>query len=224
MRLERVSIANFKGLREVQLQPTRFSCLVRENNAGKSTVLQAIFYALNRPAQLPCSLFYDETVPVMFTLRFVEVGKNDVRRLADEHRQKIEPLVVDGAFTIVVRYKPDDKVEVKVLRKVPIEDRYKDEGIDELFKGKKGNAVSAAITAQFPEFAANLRADLNITSAKAFLRDQSSDRPPESFEFSEGPIPSGIASSIAALLPEPIYIPAVKNLSDDLKTSCYVSI
>ena len=219
MRLERVSIANFKGLREVQFEPTRFSCLVGENNAGKSTVLQAIVYALNRPAQLPRSLFYDETIPVMFTLRFVEVGENDMRRLADEHRQKIEPLVVDGAFTIVVRYKPDDKVEVKVLRKVPIEDRYKDEAIDELLKGKKGNAVSAAITAQFPEFAANLPADLNITSAKAYLREQIGNRPPESFEFSEGPLPSGIASSISALLPEPIYIPAVKNLSDDLKTS-----
>jgi predicted ATP-dependent endonuclease of OLD family len=219
MRLERVSIANFKGLREVQFEPTRFSCLVGENNAGKSTVLQAIVYALNRPAQLPRSLFYDETVPVTFTLRFVEVADNDLRRLADEHRQKIEPLVVDGAFTIVVRYRPDDKVEVKVLRKVPIEDRYKDESIDELLKGKKGNAVNAAVTAQFPEFAANLPADLNITSAKAYLREQISNRPPESFEFSEGPLPSGIASSISALLPEPIYIPAVKNLSDDLKTS-----
>jgi len=219
MRLERVSIANFKGLREVQFEPTRFSCLVGENNAGKSTVLQAIVYALNRPAQLPRTLFYDETNPVIFTLRFVEVGKNDMRRLADEPRLKIELLVVDGAFTIVVRYKPEDKVEVKVLRQVPIDDRYKDEAIVELLRGKRGNAVSTAIAAQFPELAASLPADLNITSAKAYLREQIGDLPPESFEFAEGPLPSGIAPSISALLPEPIYIPAVKNLSDDLKTS-----
>lgn len=45
MRLERITIANFKGLREVQFEPTRFSCLVGENNAGKSTVLQAIVTA-----------------------------------------------------------------------------------------------------------------------------------------------------------------------------------
>lgn len=219
MRLERVSIANFKGLRDVQFEPTRFSCLVGENNAGKSTVLQAIVTALNRPAQLPRSLFYDEALPVVFTLRFVEVSEDDLRRLADEHRQKIEPLVVEGAFTIVVRYKPEDKIEVKVLRKVPIEERYKDESIDELLKGKKGNAVIAAMTTQFPEFAADLPADLNITGAKAYLRERIGGLPPENFEFSEGPLPSGIASSISALLPEPIYIPAVKNLSDDLKTS-----
>lgn len=219
MRLERVSITNFKGLKEVEFEPTRFSCLVGENNAGKSTVLQAIATALNRPTQLPRTLFYDEALPVVFALRFVDVSEGDLRRLADEHRQKIEPLVVEGAFTMVARYKPDDKIEVKVLRKIPIEERYRDESIDELLKGKKGNAVNAAVTAQFPEFAADLPADLNITAAKAHLRERIGGLPPDSFGFSEGALPSGIASSISALLPEPIYIPAVKNLSDDLKTS-----
>lgn len=219
MRLDSVLIANFKGLREVQFDPTRFSCLVGENNAGKSTVLQAIVTALNRPPQLPRSLFYDETVPIAITLRFADVSENDLQRLAEEHRQKIELLVVDNAFTVVVRYKPEDKVEVKVLRKVPIDERYRDEAIDELVKGKKGNAVTAAVATEFPEFAAGLPAGANITAAKAYLRDCIGGLPPESFELSEGPLPSSIASSISALLPEPIYVPAVKNLSDDLKTS-----
>ena len=219
MRLERVSITNFKGLREVQFEPTRFSCLVGENNSGKSTVLQAVVTGLNRPSQLPRSLFYDEAIPVVFTLRFVDVAENDLQRLAEEHRQKIEPLVVEGALTVVVRYKADEKVEVKVLHKVPIEERYRDEAIDELLKGKRGNAITAAVTDQFPEFAADLPADVNITAAKAYLRERIGGLPPDSFEFSEGPLPSGIASSISALLPEPIYIPAVKNPSDDLKTS-----
>lgn len=219
MRLEAVSIRNFKGLREAHFEPTRFSCLVGENNAGKSTVLQAIVFALNRPAQLPRSVFYDETEPVVFTLRFADVTEEHLQRLADEHRPKIEPLVVDGALTIVIRYKAEDKVEVKVLRKVPTEARYKEESIDELLKGKKGNAVRSAVVEHYPEFAANVPADLNITSAKVYLRERISSLPAESFELSEGPLPSGIASSISALLPEPIYIPAVKNLSDDLKTS-----
>ncbi|STR23416.1 Predicted ATPase [Janthinobacterium lividum] len=37
--------------------------------------------------------------------------------------------------------------------------------------------------------------------------------------MAEAPLPSGIASSITALIPEAIYIPAVKNLTDDLKTT-----
>ena len=117
MRLESLSVANFKGLKQATFEPTRFSCLVGENNAGKSTVLQAIVFALNRPTQLPRSVFYDETTPVVFTLRFIDVTEGHLQRLADEHRTKIAPLVVDGALTIVVRYKAEEKVEIKVLKK-----------------------------------------------------------------------------------------------------------
>lgn len=49
MKLERISISNFKGIRAQSFEPSKFSCLVGENNAGKSTVMQAIVYALNRP-------------------------------------------------------------------------------------------------------------------------------------------------------------------------------
>jgi len=41
----------------------------------------------------------------------------------------------------------------------------------------------------------------------------------EELEMVEGPLPSGMAPSITALMPEPIYIPAVKNLADDMKTT-----
>ena len=219
MRLESVSIDNFKGLKQATFEPTRFSCLVGENNAGKSTVLQAIVFALNRPTQLPRTVFYDETIPVVFKLRFTGVTENHLRRLAEEHRTKIEPLVVDSALTIVVRYPAEEKVEVKVLRRVPVEVRYQDDSIDELLKGKKGNAVRSTVTENYPEFAEHLPAELNITTAKGYLKSQIANLPANAFDFSEGPLPSGIASSIAGLLPEAIYIPAVKNLSDDLKTS-----
>ncbi len=39
------------------------------------------------------------------------------------------------------------------------------------------------------------------------------------FEYVDTTLPSGIPSSITALIPEPIYIPAVKNFEDDLKTT-----
>ena len=38
------------------------------------------------------------------------------------------------------------------------------------------------------------------------------------FESHDIPLPTGIDNSIRSILPEPIYIPAVKDLSDDLKT------
>ena len=42
--------------------------------------------------------------------------------------------------------------------------------------------------------------------------------PPTDLVLEDIPLPTGIDNSIRALLPEPVYIPAVKDLSDDLKT------
>src|SRR3990167_4358632 len=93
MKLERISINNFKGIWSQSFEPSKFSCLVGENNAGKSTVMQAIVYALNRPTQLPPSHFYDPAAPVTFELRFSGVDDGHLARLAEEAQQKIAALV-----------------------------------------------------------------------------------------------------------------------------------
>lgn len=219
MKLERVTVKNLKGLKEAELAPRSFSCLVGENNAGKSTTLQAIVYGLNRPSTLSPTLHYDPTEPIEILLAFAEVGPRDLLRLTEEHRNKIEPLVDGGALSIRVRYPPGDKCEVTIAKQVPKDDRYASENISELLKGKSGAAVRAAVLNAFPEFEDGLPEVLNITQAKAHLQEMIAQLDADEFEMRWGPLPSGISSSISRLLPEPIYIPAVKNLADDLKTS-----
>lgn len=85
MQLSRIEIRNFKGLQSVDFEPSSFGCLVGENNAGKSSVLQAIVHALSRQGQLPETLFYDAALPVVFTLAFSNVGEAHLLRLAEEH-------------------------------------------------------------------------------------------------------------------------------------------
>ncbi|GAA5707998.1 MULTISPECIES: hypothetical protein [Streptomyces] len=41
----------------------------------------------------------------------------------------------------------------------------------------------------------------------------------EDFTVGDEPLPTGLDKSVASLLPEPIYIPAVKELNDEVKTS-----
>jgi hypothetical protein len=193
---------------------------VGENNAGKSSVLQAIVFALNRPSQLPIGLFYDPEVPVEFVVCFTEVDERNLGRLAAEHRPKIAALVVDGTLTLIVRYKPSEKVEVTVQRLVPTDLRYQTEGISAALEGRRGAAIREALAQAYPEFAAALPEGLStVGPAKAFMAEQVAQLPREAFGLTEGPLPSGISTSISNLLPEPIYIPAVKNLSDDLKTT-----
>jgi len=219
MRLASIQISNFKGLRSETFEPSRFSCLVGENNAGKSTVLQAIVAGLKRPPQLDAELYYDQAQPIEFRMEFRDIGEADLARLAEEHRAKIEELVVDGRLVLTVRYRAGQKVEIRVERQEPREERYRDEAINAVFANKRGAAVRRALEESYPEFQDGAAAELNVGGAKAHIKARIAELPRDQFLSVEGALPTGVSASISALLPEPIYIPAVKNLSDDLKTS-----
>ncbi len=219
MLLDSIQINNFKGLRSVQFRPGAFGCLIGENNSGKSSILQGIVYALNRSGQLPLGLHYDSEIPVEFQISFVGVNNEHLMRLAEEHRDRISELIIDERLTLIVRYPPAQKCETFAVRKAPREPRYREEAIAAQLQGKRGGAVLEAVQEHYPEFADGLIAGTNITAAKAHINACIAQLPQEDFEMVEAPLPTGISSSISNLLPEPIYIPAVKNLGDDLKTS-----
>lgn len=219
MRLKKVIIKNFKGLKEASFNPTQFGCLVGENNSGKSTVLQAIVIGLNRPSQLSTDLFYDPVVAVEIGLQFDGVLDADLLRLTTEQADRIKPLVSNGELSILVRYRPGEKCEVTTQRLIPIEPRYQDDAISEALRGKSGAAVRQALVTNYPEFAANAPISISIKQAKSYLSEQIERLPVDQFHLVFVPLPTGINTSISNLLPEPIYIPAVKNLTDDLKST-----
>jgi putative ATP-dependent endonuclease of OLD family len=221
MKLDKISIRNFKSIASGSFEPSKFSCLVGENNAGKSTVMQAIVNALNRPSQLALSNFYDPENPVIFELRFSGVDKGHLARLAEDAQSKISDLVTDGIFSLQVLYAPNEKVTVEALQRVPIDSRYRSEKIDAAFLKKKGQvAIEEVITNLYPEFKDLQNESLStINAAKEWLTTQIDALADDQFTMSYRPLPTGIPASIAPLLPEPIYIPAVKNLNDDLKTT-----
>lgn len=42
MKIPKIHIANFRGIKEIDLSPAQMNCIIGENNAGKSTGLLAI--------------------------------------------------------------------------------------------------------------------------------------------------------------------------------------
>lgn len=222
MRLHRLSIKNFKSLRDQVFEPTRFSCLAGENNAGKSSVLQAVATALNRPAQLAASHYYDAHRPVDFEFCLADVNDRDLARVAEENRQRIADLIADDALTFCARYAPGEKVSLTAKRLMPVEPRYRPDAIEAALEGRRGLvAIRGVFDGAYPEFVEALPEGGFTTQrdAKAFLREQIARLPRDQQVLEECPLPSGISASITSLLPEPIYIPAVKNLSDELKTT-----
>jgi putative ATP-dependent endonuclease of OLD family len=219
MLLDQIEITNFKGLKSATFKATKFSCLVGENNAGKSTVLQAIVGAL-KPVSLASSQLYDPELCGEFKLAFSGITEAHLERLGDTHRARIEPLVIDGHFTLIVRCKADEKPEHRILKKVRREIRYRDETIEAVFRGRRGNAIRQALEENYPEFINHALDDLStIGKANDYLQACLAELAAEDFVIVDGSLPSGLASSITLLMPEPIYIPAVKNLADDLKTT-----
>ncbi|MCA8891102.1 MAG: ATP-dependent endonuclease [Hyphomonas sp.] len=219
MQITSIKIKNFKGLREAEYRPSRFGCIVGENNAGKSSILQALVYALNRPSNLDEGLFYDPARPVVFRLEVDGISGDHLARLEEGHRNRIAPRINEGRFVLVMRYEVGQKVDIKVESLSPIEERYRDAFITEAFKGKRGGAVQEVINNTYPEFVDGAPEISNATEAKEYLANQIRELPADAFEMAEADLPTGISTSITNLLPEPIYIPAVKNINDDLKTS-----
>lgn len=218
MQLKNLKISNYRALREVEMPLSGFVCVTGENNAGKSSVLQALSLFLSGTSLAP-SNYFDPTRPIVVGVQLADIGAADLALLVPEHRARIEPLITDGNLTLVRRYGVDGKSQLGYFGLVPREPRFSENACETLLKGKKGAELKAAVVEQFPELAERSAA---ITSQKAALEligQVAAALPPEAKESAFIALPTGKDFSITPMLPERIYIPAVKDLSDDTKTT-----
>ena len=219
MILESLAIKNYRALRDVEIPFSRFVCLTGENNAGKSSFLQAISLFL-RGTTLAETNFFDPNEEIIITVRFDEVGEKDLVRLADEHRTKIEPLVKDGKLKLVRRWGTDGKSQLGYYGMVPKAERFQSEIVDALVKGQKpGAAFRTKVLAQYAELENTVTNASTQTAVKEAIKTLGDALPDEDKEERFVALPTGGGFSIAPMLPEPIYIPAVKDLRDETKTA-----
>lgn len=219
MKLAGLRITNYKGLREIDIPLSRFVCLIGENNAGKSSVLQAIALFFSG-SPLAKTHYFDSAQTVRIEVRLTEVTDADLARLAEEHRTKITPIIKNGALTLVRIYGSDGKSALRYRKLLPTDERFADEKIAGLVKSKKaGQAFVDAVVATFPELKGIVTGAMNQGEMKAKIQDFADSLPDDQKTLSDVELPTGIDKSIAPMLPDPIYIPAVKDLKDDVKTS-----
>ncbi|MEU2821948.1 ATP-dependent endonuclease [Streptomyces sp. NPDC057271] len=218
MRISKFRIENFRSLRDVEIHISRFACLIGENSAGKSSVVQALHTFLQGP-KLSDSDYYDTSHPVRIHATFCDVNSSDLDRLDDEHRKRIEKYVVDGQMTLIREYPHDGKMQVKILTQVPTEDRFTKQVMEEVISVSAGDHLKEAVAYQYPEYPIPDNGRVTKVSFRNWFEEYSQTLPPEAMKEGEVPLPTGIASSATPFLPDVIYIPAVKELSDELKTS-----
>lgn len=220
MNLSYMHVCNYKGLLDTVTPLSDFVCAIGENNAGKSSLLQALLLFVNG-TKLTKAEFYDPAKDILITVKLTGVTEKTLKKIIEDHRVKIVPYVKDEELVLARRYSCSDGTsKLRVVTQVPKNKKFQKESIDEVFKGKTGKEIADTLLTFYPEVAdADSAAKVTTQkAAKEAIDDYVARLPTDELAEMDVPLPTGIDNSVRAILPEPIYIPAVKDLSDELKT------
>ncbi len=116
-------------------------------------------------------------------------------------------------------YAAPGKGTLKQVGDVPLDMRYWPNSAQELVSGKRGDELRQSAIYAFPELRDKLSANPTQKAVKEAIAELAANLSPAERTKGDVDLVTGMDKSIQALLPEVIYIPAVKELSDDLKTS-----
>lgn len=219
MRLAQLAITNYRALRDVKIPLSRFGCLIGENNSGKSSFLQALSLFFSG-SKLAASHFFDESKPIRIAVTLDGIGDADLARLADEHRTRVAGIVKDGRLVLVRAYGTDGKSTLLYNTLTPTDARFSPDSIAALTKGQKaGQAFANKVVQAFPELGGVVDTTMNQDAVKQRIQELAESLPDDQKVAADQALPTGIDKSIEPMLPDPIYIPAVKDLADDIKTT-----
>ena len=218
MKLSHLQVLNYRGLRDVSIPLSNFACITGENNSGKSSILQSLSLFLSGSG-LKSSDYFDPTNEVTITVTLSDVTPNDLELLVEEHRGRIAGLVVDGGLKLVRKYRTDGKSELGYFGLVPKAPRFTTEEVGKLIAGKKAGQLKEAVLGTFPELNGKISSTTTQASAKELIQQLGEGLPAADKETRFVALPTGLDKSVIPMLPERIYIPAVKDLSDDTKTA-----
>lgn len=217
MRISRIEIKNFRGIREANIPLSEHVCAIGPNNSGKSSFLISLKLFLSGN-KLSSSDYYNSRDDVVFKVWLEGVNEDLLKQLAEEHRERIRDVVYDEKIILVRRYDTTGKASLNCIRKMPKEKRFRDGEIEGTMSGKRGVELREAIIEDFPELKEKSKGISTQKDFKALIKELVKQIPEDQLEGVERPLPTGIDQSVATLLPEAIYIPAVKDFTDDIKT------
>lgn len=219
MKLTELSITNYRALRDVTIPLSRCGCLIGENNSGKSSFLQALSLFFSG-TKLAASHFFDEFKPIRIAVIFENITDADLRRLAKEHRSRVAGIVKNGRLELVRAYSSDGKSSLLYKTLIPNDARFSADNISDLVKKQRAGQVFVnRVVEKFPELGGVVDTTMNQDTVKQKILELAESLPEEQKTVADQPLPTGIDKSIEPMLPDPIYIPAVKDFADDIKTT-----
>jgi hypothetical protein len=194
--------------------------LIGENNSGKSSFLQALSLFFSG-SKLSSKDYFDESRPIRIEIVFEDIGDADLARLVEEHRTRVSGILKDGRLVLVRSYGIDVKSSLLFYNiPMPTDERFSSDSIGKLLKGQRpGPAFVEKVSNAFPEIKDIIDTSVNQGAMRQKIQDLVDSLPDDQKVATDIPLPTGIDKSIIPMLPDPIYIPAVKDLADDIKTT-----
>src|SRR6476620_1741631 len=125
MKITRLVVENYRCLESVGLPVAEFTCLIGQNNSGKSSIMQALSL-FKSGTKLQATDFFDQERPIRIAVNLSDITEQDLRRIeSDEHRGRIANVCRDGNLELVRRYEgPGKRSELLVRQLRPKDTRF----------------------------------------------------------------------------------------------------
>jgi len=220
VQLSYLRATNFRALKEVELDTSDFVCVIGENNAGKSSLLHAIDYFCSGRT-ISTTDYYDTQESIRIIGHLSDLSEDDLASLG-EHRARVQEISIQGCLKLVRVFAPGQKPELRCFKLQPKEERFRDDWVSENVAGKNGNDLVAFAKRTYgtlPKVMAAIAAKGTQKQLKEAIEAHRETLSSTDFQEMEGDLPTGIPTSIANILPEVVYIPAVKDLLADCRTT-----
>jgi putative ATP-dependent endonuclease of OLD family len=220
MKLTEIHVQNYRGLRDTRIPLSEFACLIGRNNSGKSSFLQCLSLLVSG-TKLKVSDFYDPAESIRIELTLEGISEVDLARVeTDQHRERFAELIQDGQLRLVRKYEPmAGKSSLLVVRMIPADKRLDKDALQPVMKGKAGAQLRAAVLELIPELDDVLEEKPTQGAVLDALAGLVEKLGPGDLVESDEALTTGLPQSIIPLLPEIVYIPAVKDVTDEIKTT-----
>lgn len=210
MRLVSFKAQNYRSLKNFELELEKFLVIVGENNSGKSTILRALelFLSSNVKGISDESFYnYDVTSPIILTACFDSLSKKE-----DE---ELKQWLVDGKLIVKKEYKRDSgKTEVKyfAVTSIPKEDWLREDYKDYSDRNK----ITTLPIKEFIPSSGRITKGIYNDAIKNYIEKY---RNSVKFVPIERENPTGYKQVLDYYLPEFYLLPAVRDVSEEVKTT-----
>ncbi|CEL24007.1 AAA family ATPase [Methanobacterium formicicum] len=218
MNLSSLKIQNYRSLKEVHIPLSPFVCIIGENNCGKSSTLLSLSLFING-TKISSKEFHNSSMPIRIEVE-INFDNGDWEKIPKKQQLFLQDLMESNKLKLTRIYLPNGKNNIYFSALAPKNEKLNFEKLkkEERLKGKNATEIREYMQSYLDEYADKFEGVKTQKDVAETLNNIIKDLSPEELKEKDFTLPKAIWTSISKLLPVPLLIPAVKEISDDLKT------